>query len=44
MRRCTTSSSKFPHALPADALALLRADGEAAFQPWLDRPNVWAFW
>ncbi|WP_119303557.1 double-strand break repair protein AddB [Dongia deserti] len=34
----------FPHALPSDALALLRAEGEAAFRPWLDRPNVWAFW
>jgi ATP-dependent helicase/nuclease subunit B len=37
-------TSKFPHALPTDALALLRAEGEAAFRPWLDRPNVWAFW
>ena len=37
-------TERFPHALPSDALALLRADGEAAFQPWLDRPNVWAFW
>jgi ATP-dependent helicase/nuclease subunit B len=35
---------KFPHALPTDALALLRAEGHAAFQTWLDRPNVWAFW
>jgi ATP-dependent helicase/nuclease subunit B len=35
---------KFPHALPSDALALLRAEGEEAFRPWLDRPNVWAFW
>ena len=35
---------KFPHALPTDALALLRAEGDAAFQPYLDRPNVWAFW
>ena len=35
---------RFPHALPTDALALLRAEGEAAFRPWLDRPNVWAFW
>ncbi len=37
-------TTRFPHALPSDALALLRAEGEAAFQPWLDRPNVWAFW
>jgi ATP-dependent helicase/nuclease subunit B len=37
-------TERFPHALPSDALALLRADGEEAFQPWLDRPNVWAFW
>jgi ATP-dependent helicase/nuclease subunit B len=37
-------TSKFPHALPTDALELLRAEGEAAFQKWLDRPNVWAFW
>ena len=35
---------RFPHALPTDALAQLRADGEDAFRPWLDRPNVWAFW
>jgi ATP-dependent helicase/nuclease subunit B len=35
---------RFPHALPTDALALLRAEGEEAFRPWLDRPNVWAFW
>ncbi|HET6161662.1 MAG TPA: double-strand break repair protein AddB [Dongiaceae bacterium] len=35
---------RFPHALPTDALALLCAEGEAAFQDWLDRPNVWAFW
>lgn len=35
---------KFPQALPADALAQLRAAGEAAFRPWLSRPNVWAFW
>jgi ATP-dependent helicase/nuclease subunit B len=35
---------KFPHALPSDALALLRAEGGAAFQAYLDRPNVWAFW
>jgi ATP-dependent helicase/nuclease subunit B len=34
----------FPRALPADALDRLRAGGEAAFRPWLDRPNVWAFW
>ena len=37
-------TERFPHALPSDALALLRAEGERAFQPWLDRPNVWAFW
>ncbi len=37
-------TSRFPHALPTDALELLRAEGEAAFRPWLDRPNVWAFW
>jgi ATP-dependent helicase/nuclease subunit B len=37
-------TERFPHALPSDALALLRAAGEEAFQPWLDRPNVWAFW
>jgi len=37
-------TERFPHALPSDALALLRADGEEAFLPWLDRPNVWAFW
>ena len=37
-------TERFPHALPSDALALLRADGEEAFRPWLDRPNVWAFW
>ncbi len=37
-------TERFPHALPSDALALLRANGEEAFQPWLDRPNVWAFW
>ena len=35
---------KHPGALPADALAQLCAEGEAAFRPWLDRPNVWAFW
>jgi ATP-dependent helicase/nuclease subunit B len=35
---------KFPHALPSDAQALLRSEGEDAFRPWLDRPNVWAFW
>jgi len=35
---------KHPAALPADALERLRAEGEAAFSPWLDRPNVWAFW
>jgi len=35
---------KHPGALPADALARLRAEGEAAFSQWLDRPNVWAFW
>jgi ATP-dependent helicase/nuclease subunit B len=35
---------RFPHALPTDALALLRAEGEEAFRQWLDRPNVWAFW
>jgi ATP-dependent helicase/nuclease subunit B len=35
---------EFPLALPADALALLHAEGDAAFQPYLDRPNVWAFW
>ena len=37
-------TERFPHALPSDGLALLRAEGEAAFSPWLDRPNVWAFW
>jgi ATP-dependent helicase/nuclease subunit B len=37
-------TSRFPHALPTDALALLRAEGDAAFRTWLDRPNVWAFW
>jgi len=37
-------TSRFPHALPTDALELLRAEGETAFRPWLDRPNVWAFW
>ncbi len=37
-------TEKFPHALPTDALALLRAEGEAAFRQWLDRPTVWAFW
>jgi ATP-dependent helicase/nuclease subunit B len=35
---------RFPHALPSDGLALLRAEGEASFAQWLDRPNVWAFW
>jgi ATP-dependent helicase/nuclease subunit B len=35
---------RFPHALPTDAVALLNAEGQAAFQAWLDRPNVWAFW
>ena len=37
-------TERFPHALPSDGLALLRTEGETAFQPWLDRPNVWAFW
>jgi ATP-dependent helicase/nuclease subunit B len=37
-------TTKFPHALPTDALDLLRAEGEDAFREWLDRPNVWAFW
>jgi ATP-dependent helicase/nuclease subunit B len=37
-------TERFPHALPSDAVALLRAEGEHAFQPLLDRPNVWAFW
>ena len=37
-------TERFPHALPSDGLALLRAEGEEAFRPWLDRPNVWAFW
>ncbi|MGH8732431.1 MAG: double-strand break repair protein AddB, partial [Burkholderiales bacterium] len=37
-------TERFPHALPSDALALLRAEGEEAFAQWLDRPNVWAFW
>jgi ATP-dependent helicase/nuclease subunit B len=35
---------KVPLALPADALALLCAEGDTAFRPYLDRPNVWAFW
>jgi len=35
---------KHPGTLPADALERLRAEGEAAFSAWLDRPNVWAFW
>src|SRR5688572_21114961 len=43
-KKDTATTERFPHALPSDSLALLRADGEAAFQPWLDRPNVWAFW
>jgi ATP-dependent helicase/nuclease subunit B len=37
-------TDRFRLALPADAVQLLRAEGEAAFRPWLDRPNVWAFW
>jgi ATP-dependent helicase/nuclease subunit B len=37
-------TERFPHALPSDGLALLRADGEESFAQWLDRPNVWAFW
>jgi ATP-dependent helicase/nuclease subunit B len=37
-------TAKFPHALPTDAVALLNAEGQAAFQNWLNRPNVWAFW
>lgn len=35
---------RFPADLPLNALEELVADGEAAFSPWLDRPNVWAFW
>lgn len=37
-------TTKFPHALPSDQLALLRAEGEESFAQWLGRPNVWAFW
>jgi ATP-dependent helicase/nuclease subunit B len=37
-------TERFPHALPSDALALLRGEGEESFAQWLDRPNVWAFW
>ncbi|HWA48341.1 MAG TPA: double-strand break repair protein AddB [Dongiaceae bacterium] len=36
--------TKFPRELPPSALAELTAIGEEAFQDWLDRPNVWAFW
>jgi ATP-dependent helicase/nuclease subunit B len=36
--------SKFPRELPQNALAELTAAGDDAFQQWLDRPNVWAFW
>jgi ATP-dependent helicase/nuclease subunit B len=35
---------RFPKHLPDNALAELIAAGEEAFQDWLDRPNVWAFW
>jgi ATP-dependent helicase/nuclease subunit B len=35
---------RFPRELPDNALPELIAAGEDAFQDWLDRPNVWAFW
>jgi ATP-dependent helicase/nuclease subunit B len=35
---------RFPIDLPPNALEELVAAGESAFRPWLDRPNVWAFW
>lgn len=36
--------TKYPGALPDDALARLLAEGRAAFAPLIGRPAVWGFW